>query len=462
MTHVSWSLPYHTLANIILESIRDAAATSAYWMQSLYAGNITGNPPGKFPYPPYYWWESGGAWGGMVHYTHYTSDLSYLDVTTSAILSQVGPANDFVVPTEAFDEGNDDQAFWVFAAMSAAEYDFPAPPSPTPSWLDLTINAWTRFTERWQHDSATCAGGLKWQFHPENAGYFYKNSISNGAFFQLSARLARFTGNATYLAWADRVYNWTSTIGLIDNLYNVFDGTDETINCSQIDHHQWTYNVGVFLYGSAVLQNYTNASDIWVQRTSGFLDATGTFFSPYKNATNIMFEAQCELDYSCNVDQLSMKAYLARWLAATSLMAPNTAGRVATLLRASAFGAAASCTGGPFNTSCGTRWYNGGYDDHTGLGQQLSATEIFYSLLVNETSPPITGPGVTIGLSTGNESAILAQLDATPTEKGGASASSTARPLFDDKQGGGVRGQEVVMSSTLGLGVALLATALFV
>ena len=109
-----------------------------------------------------------------MHYWHYTGDQSYVNVTYEALLSQVGPAYDWVVPPEAFDEGNDDQAFWVFAAMTAAEYAFPEPPPPIPSWLVTVQNAWELFAQRWAHDSASCNGGLKWQFHPENAGYDYK------------------------------------------------------------------------------------------------------------------------------------------------------------------------------------------------------------------------------------------------------------------------------------------------
>lgn len=172
------------------QSIRDAAATSAYWLQDLYNGNVTGGVLGKFPYPPYYWWESGGAWGGIVNYWHYTGDQSYVTVTYEALLSQVGPAYGWVVPAESFDEGNDDQSFWAFAAMTAVEHSFQEPPPPIPSWLTTVQNAWELFVRRWNHESGTCNGGLKWQFHPDNAGYFYKNAISNGAFFQLSARLA--------------------------------------------------------------------------------------------------------------------------------------------------------------------------------------------------------------------------------------------------------------------------------
>ena len=39
-----------------------------------------------------------------MNYWHYTGDDSYNDVTYNALVSQLGPAGDFVMPTEAFDE----------------------------------------------------------------------------------------------------------------------------------------------------------------------------------------------------------------------------------------------------------------------------------------------------------------------------------------------------------------------
>jgi mannan endo-1,6-alpha-mannosidase len=90
------------------------------------------------------------------------------------------------------EEGNDDQAFWAFAAMSAAELKFPEPTSNYPSWIALAQAVFNTQVPRW--DMSSCAGGLRWQFLFANAGYDYKNTISNGALFQLSARLARYTG----------------------------------------------------------------------------------------------------------------------------------------------------------------------------------------------------------------------------------------------------------------------------
>lgn len=92
-----------TNARILLESIRDAAATVAHGLQALYHGNKAGGVLGKWPFPPYYWWESGAAWGGMVNYWHYTGDNSYLNVTYEALVSQIGPTNDFMLPQEKFD-----------------------------------------------------------------------------------------------------------------------------------------------------------------------------------------------------------------------------------------------------------------------------------------------------------------------------------------------------------------------
>ena len=154
------------------------------------------------------------------------------------------------------------------------------------------------------------------------------------------------------------------------------------------------------LYGSAVLQNYTNSSKLWVQRTAGFLSSTASFVSPFDNSTDVIFEANCEKTYSCNIDQQSMKAFLVRCLATTSQLAPFTAPRIGQILQASALGAAVACPTGLLGTVCGTQWWYPSYanssDYATGLGQQLCAMEVFYSLLTNQTTPPATYPNITI------------------------------------------------------------------
>src|SRR5437773_12544718 len=75
-------------------------------------------------------------------------------------------------------QGNDDQAFWAFAVMSAAENKYPDPPAGGPQWLALAQAVFNLQVSRW--DVTNCNGGLRWQIFPFNNGYNYKNSISNG------------------------------------------------------------------------------------------------------------------------------------------------------------------------------------------------------------------------------------------------------------------------------------------
>lgn len=95
-----------------------------------------------------------------------------------------------------------------------------------------------------------------------------------------------------------------------------------------------------------------------------------------------MYEFACEPQNSCNNDQYSFKAYLARWMSQSAIMAPYIADFVWTLLARSATAAAAACTGGDSGEVCGTRWYVGGYDGVFGVGQSLSALETVQSLLL--------------------------------------------------------------------------------
>ncbi|KAL6244780.1 hypothetical protein RBB50_008308 [Rhinocladiella similis] len=392
-------------------SIRHAASMAAYSLQSFYNGNRTGGILGKFPYPPYYWWLSGAAWDGMLHYWLYTGDGSYNDITWTALVSQISPTNNYLPIAEMFDEGNDDIAFWAFAAMFAAEHSFLEPPSPRyPSWLGICENVFNDFIARWKRASDTCGGGLRWQVFPSSAGWDYKNSISNGGFFQLAARLARYTGNETYLVWAERVWDWSERIGLVDADLSVYDGAgiDGGLNCTRLDHTQWSYNIAVYLYGAAVMHNITvpagtgvrQRRGVWTNRTEGLLDvAERVFFGDgdgdgLTNATGIMVEQACELDWSCNVDQFSFKAYLARWMADTTVLVPHLKGRVGGMLKSSAKAAVRACTsvdGGEARVKCGAHWYMGEWDGSIGVGQSLSVLEVVQSLLVNETKAPEYG-----------------------------------------------------------------------
>ena len=140
--------------------------------------------------------------------------------------------------------------------MSAAEMKFPDPPPKKPSWLGLAQAVFNLQVSRW--DTQHCGGGLRWQIFTFNNGYDYKNAISNGGFFQLSARLARYTGNTTYADWAEKAYDWLSSTPMMTKNYDVYDGSSIENNCSQAAPLQWTYNVGTMLMGTANMYNYVS------------------------------------------------------------------------------------------------------------------------------------------------------------------------------------------------------------
>lgn len=126
-----------------------------------------------------------------------------MNETISAITFQSAPAEGgyFEPNNQSLQLGNDDQAFWAFAAMSAAEYNFPNPPDDQPQYLEMVQGVFNRQVVRWDPD--TCNGGLRWQIFRLNAGYDYKNSISNGCFFNLAARLGKCCSESLLFAAFD-------------------------------------------------------------------------------------------------------------------------------------------------------------------------------------------------------------------------------------------------------------------
>lgn len=88
-------------------------------MMTYYHGNETGQTVGNLP-APYYWWEAGAMFMTLIQYWYFTGDATYNNVTTQGLLAQIGPNKNFMPPNQTKTEGNDDQAFWAFAALTAA------------------------------------------------------------------------------------------------------------------------------------------------------------------------------------------------------------------------------------------------------------------------------------------------------------------------------------------------------
>ncbi|KAK8099712.1 glycoside hydrolase family 76 protein [Apiospora kogelbergensis] len=368
------------------DAIKQTSRQIAYDLMSYYKGNESGQTPGILPGPPpngdYYWWEGGAMWGTMIDYWHLTGDTSYNDVITQSLLWQVGPNRDYMPPNVTASLGNDDQGFWGMTAMQAAEENFPNPPKDQPQWLAL-------------------AQGIPFS----NNGYDYKNSIANGCFFNLGARLARYTNNQTYADWAEKTWDWIVAVGFMDADYNIYDGAHVESNCTDINRAQFSYNNGVYLLGAAHMYNYTNGSALWKDRTQKLFTATKNTFFP--NGTP--FEISCETHMTCTTDMLSFKGYVARWMATATKIAPFLTEDVMKNLKIMAGQAIKTCTGGPTGRACGFGWQDGVFDGSTGAGQQMNSLSAVSSLLVQATRPPLTN--ATGGTSGGDYNAGIGSDD---------------------------------------------------
>ncbi|KAI1827668.1 glycoside hydrolase family 76 protein [Xylaria intraflava] len=376
---------------------------------TMYTGDQPGQIPGLLP-PPYYWWEGGALMGALIDYWYYTGNTTYNNITQQGMLHQVGPYNDFMPPNQTLTEGNDDQGFWGMAAMSAAEYNFQNPASDEPQWLALAQAVFNTQAGRW--DTANCNGGLRWQIFTWNNGYDYKNSISQACFFNIGARLALYTGNSTYADWAVKTWDWMVKVAFIDNTYRIYDGASVETDCSVITPYEFSYNVGAFLLGAAAMVEYSNKAGkpddaaLWHERVDGLLNSTELiFFFGDDISEKVMIEIACEPVNLCDVDQKSFKAYLSRWMAATTKWAPWTFDRIKKLLQNSATAAIKQCTGGDNGRMCGLKWANnsGLWDGTTGVGQQMAVMEVVLANMIEQASAPVTNE--TGGTSAGDPGA---------------------------------------------------------
>jgi len=116
-----------------------------------------------------------------------------------------------------------------------------------------------------------------------------------------------------------------------------------------------------------------------------------------------MKEVACEDNGKCDVDQLSFKAYLSRWMAATIKVAPFTSAKLEPLLQASAKAAVGTCNAGTDGNQCGLKWTETINDGSLGVGEQMSALEVVQSTLIDQVQGPVTNSSG--GTSKGNNAA---------------------------------------------------------
>ncbi|KAH8805335.1 glycoside hydrolase family 76 protein [Xylogone sp. PMI_703] len=359
------------------DSIRSAASTIAKGLVGNYHGTDSGHAVGVLD-EPYFWWEAGAMFDTLIEYWRSTGDDQYNGIVSQALAAQKGPDGNFMPPNQTAGEGNDDQATWALAAMSAAEAQLPAPSGS--SWVSLAEGVFDAQAIRW--DTENCAGGLRWMIYPFANGYNYKNNAANGHFFELAARLAHFTNNNTYSDWASKVFDWSVTAGYIDADWRVFDGAHIEKNCTDISKTQWSLYAGTYVSGAAYMYNITSgdAQSQWKKALDGLLKQTMSTFFPNGIAT----ETACEPQGICTTDMKAMKGLLAQRLADTISVAPYTSQTISPLFQSSALAAAKSCS----DTGCKFAWSGNGTqeDSLSGVGEQLDALSFVQALLLRKST----------------------------------------------------------------------------
>ncbi|KAI1865004.1 uncharacterized protein JN550_008550 [Neoarthrinium moseri] len=371
-------------------SIKAAAKLKVEDLLAVYRGDEPGMIPGILPGPPpaddYYWWIGGALWGTLMDYRYLTKDTAYDATIMQAMTWQVGELKDYMPSNWSASMGNDDQAFWALAALTAAETGFADPPEEMKlDWLALAQAVFNEQTNKDRRiNYGNCNGLLRWQAINLNNGWDYINTIPNTCYFNIGARLARYFDNSTL---ADKVgETWDLLVGVkyIDDEGNVYDGAHEGDDCTVINRAQFSYNPALLIQGLAHLYNMSDGDQKWGSKLDHILPRTLEFFFPNGTA----YEWSCEREGSCTTDMLSFKGFLHRWLANTAYLAPKYADKIMPLLKSSAKSAVSQCTAGANGRACGFRWTSGVYDGKTGACQDMSVLGALLSLL------PTPGTGV--------------------------------------------------------------------
>jgi len=155
---------------------------------------------------------------------------------------------------------------------------------------------------------------------------------------------------------------------------------------------------------SRLINGQTNGDPLWGNRVEGLLNSTLRNFFP----NGIAYETACETKLSCTIDMLSYKAYLIRWMAASTKVAPFIYDTVIKVIGTSAAAAALQCSGSPADhpngRMCGLSWSKGAvWDGTSGVGQQMAALEAVTSNLILQSKAPLSMS--TGGTSTGDPNA---------------------------------------------------------
>ncbi|HLH57571.1 MAG TPA: glycoside hydrolase family 76 protein [Streptosporangiaceae bacterium] len=121
--------------------------------------------------------------------------------------------------------------------------------------------------------SDPCPGGVFW----EDAAGSARNTVSNGPNAEVGLLIYRATGQAYYLRWATRMYDWArGCLETPDGMYNDHINPDGTINTAL-----WSYNQGTMIGAGALLYAITGSRS-YLQQAEQTASASMSYYAGSK------------------------------------------------------------------------------------------------------------------------------------------------------------------------------------
>lgn len=187
------------------------------------------------------WWNSANAITVLIDFMRVSGSKRNLPVLSNTFqVAQRTGGKGFL------NQYYDDEGWWALAWVDA--YDL----TENPRYLAMARSIFADMIGGW--DTSTCGGGIWW-----SKKRTYKNAIANELFLSVATHLANRTASpaskASYMAWANREWQWFQASGMINAQHLVNDGLTSTNPqaCVNNGRTTWSYNQGVILGGLAEL-----------------------------------------------------------------------------------------------------------------------------------------------------------------------------------------------------------------
>jgi mannan endo-1,6-alpha-mannosidase len=157
---------------------------------------------------------------------------------------------------------------------------------------------------------------------------------------------------------------------------------------------------------------------LWQTRLNAFITAAQVKF--FQNG--VIWEPACETNFNCDNDQFCFKGFLAQYMALATQLAPFSSAQIQPLLESSAKAAAQYCDIGTNLSMCIMWWTGADGPVTTGVGQQMSALNVFNANMVKFTE---------IGSGNGTSGGGLSTSSTGGTSQGNPNAGSATSDQID-------------------------------